>query len=568
MNDISHLENLIHLGHYAQARTRAQELLLNGADLRVKQLYALSLSKSGVPEAAQEYLESVIRDQPDDPETMGILGGIYKELFKKNQSSKYAILARDTYDKNFQLTKSYYTGINAASMSMLAGQSRRGKEIAQEVLTVLKDPEHDFWEAATQAEAYLLLKERAKSEECYLRARKLAVTDWGKINSVYNQLWLLKHYLPVPGEVIKVFSPPVAVAFVGHMIDHPDRLQPRFPPSLEAEVKHAILNAIKTLNAKIGYCSLACGGDILFAEAMEEVGGEVNLFLPFKQADFIEASVRFAGDEWVQRFNRLVNKYPVTYLTQESYEEHADLFLLQSSIIFGLSVLRSLGNHQEPMLISVLSERDQKRKIGGTRDTVALWPFQKNHVTVNPDVFLINVPEPAKEEPEVLQAVSDRPVLYFVCCDLALDDKLNKTLLSEMESSSLPPVVLDLRDDHMLAGFKTIFSAMEFCEVIAKTMARPFQQKIAVRISLHVGPLRIKSEEIKQKLSGDIIDMIEVLHKITLPGSIYATNVVAAILALDIKKYSFDYIDTLATQGVAKDLDVFKVRVHHAVVPV
>lgn len=565
MNDISQLENLIHLGHYAQARTRAQELLSNGADLRVKQLYALSLSKSGVPEAAQEYLESVIKDQPNDPETMGILGSIYKELFKKNQSSKYAVLARDTYDKNFQVTKNYYTGINAASMSTLAGQARRGKEIAQEVLNVLKDPEHDFWEAATQAEAYLLLKERAKSEESYVRARKLAGTDWGKINSVYNQLWLLKHYLPVPAEIVKLFSPPVAVGFVGHMLDHPDRVQPRFPASIEGEVKQAILNAIKALNAKIGYCSLACGGDILFAEAMEEVGGEVNLFLPFKQEDFIDASVSFAGDEWVQRFMRLVNKYPVTYLTQESYEGHADLFSLQSSIIFGLSVLRSLGNHQEPMLISVLSERDRKRKIGGTRDTVTLWPFQKNHVSINPDVFLRNAPAPGWDEPDAPPPASSRPVLFFVCCDLGSDDKQNKMLLSEMELSSLPPLALDLRSDHMLAGFKTVFSAMEFCEVIAKTMTKPYQQKATVRISLHVGPLRIKTEEIKQKMEGDIVNMIERLHKLTLPGSIYATGSVAAILALENKKYSFDYIDTLPTQGVAKALDIFKVRILHSI---
>ena len=301
----------------------------------------MSLSKSGVPEAAQEYLESMTREHPDDPETMGILGGIYKELFKKNQSSKYALLSRDTYDKNFQLTKNYYTGINAASMSTLAGQARRGKEIAKEVLTVLKDPEHDFWEAVTQAEALLLLKERAKSEEAFLRARKLAGTDWGNINSVYNQLWLLKHYLPVPDEVIRAYSPPVVVAFAGHMIDHPNRPQPRFPAFLEPEVKRALVNALRTLNAKIGYCSLACGGDIMFAEAVEEVGGELNLFLPFKQSDFIAASVRFAGEEWVQRFERLVNKYPVTYMTQESYEGHADLFACKSA---SYSVCRFCGD--------------------------------------------------------------------------------------------------------------------------------------------------------------------------------------------------------------------------------
>ena len=86
------------------------------------------------------------------------------------------------------------------------------------------------------------------------------------------------------------------------MIDHPNRPQPRFPSSIEAEVKQAIRTTIKTVNAKIGYCSLACGGDILFAEAMEEVGGELNLFLPFNQTDFLNASVRFAGKDWEERF--------------------------------------------------------------------------------------------------------------------------------------------------------------------------------------------------------------------------------------------------------------------------
>lgn len=563
MLDITELENLIHLGHYGQARTMAQELLLTHDDLRIKQLYALSLSKFGVPEAAQEYLEAVSREHPDDPETMGILGGIYKELFKKNQSSKYALLARDTYEKNFQLTKNYYTGINAASMSTLAGQGRRGKELAQEVLNVLKDPENDFWEAATQAEALLLVKERAKSEAAYLRARKLAGTEWGKINSVYNQLWLLKHYLPVPGEVLKVFSPPGVVSFVGHMIDHPKRQHPRFPASIEPQIKNAILNNLKGLNAKIGYCSLACGSDILFAEAMEEVGGEVNLFLPFKLEEFIEVSVRFAGENWVERFMRIVNKHPVTYLTQEAYEGHADLFLLQTNILFGLSVLRGLANHQEPTLLTVMSENDRKKKTGGTRDTIALWPFQKNHVTINPDVFLGSIPEPITDAVPSAPPISDRPVLYLVCCDLSTDPKVNEALLAELDSSSLPPSAFDLRSHHLIAGFKTIFSAMEFCEVVNKLMRHPFQQKSTSRISLHVGPVYITADSIPQSLSGDIIDMIERLHNISLPGSMYATNIVSAVLALDYKKYSFEYVDTLAPQ-TGRNLNIFKVNIHHA----
>ena len=88
-----------------------------------------------------------------------------------------------------------------------------------------------------------------------------------------------------------MFNPPAVAAFVGHMVDHPDRKSPRFPASIEAKVKEGLSNNIRTLNAKIGYCSLACGGDILFAEALAEQGGEVNIFIPFALPDFMFVSV-------------------------------------------------------------------------------------------------------------------------------------------------------------------------------------------------------------------------------------------------------------------------------------
>jgi tetratricopeptide (TPR) repeat protein len=559
MSDIAHLKNLISKGHYAQARIRAEELLPVNPDITLKQLYALSLSKSGLPEAALEYLESLSGDKEHDPETMGILGGVYKELFKKNQSPKYAILSRDTYNKNFELTKNYYTGINAATMSTLAGQSKRGREIAQQVLSVLKDPEHDYWEAVTEAEAYLLMKERSKAEQLYRKASKMADTDWGKIGSVYNQLWLLNHYLPVPAGILKAFSPPVITAFIGHMIDHPDREHPRFPASLEQDIKHDILNVIRTLNSKIGYCSLACGGDILFAEAMEEAGGEVNLFLPFKEADFLEASVRFAGEGWVQRFARLVDKYPVTCLTEESYDEHPDLFLLQSNIIFGLAVLRSAAHHQEPTLVSVLSERDQKRRIGGTRHTLGSWPFKKNHVNINPDIYLNNNSEVVIEQEPFQKPATDRPVLYLVACDFYSEEKWITRILTDDEFSSLPLVAMDIRNDYGIAGFKTIFTAMEFCDWILKNKTGVLQSKNLIRMSLHAGPVYVVPDQQQQKLSGPVVDVIEQVHKLTTPGSIYATAFAAAVLSLDRTKYSFDFIDTLTVADKTK-LNIFRMK--------
>ena len=248
-----------------------------------------------------------------------------------------------------------------------------------------------LFRSATLGEAHLLTKNRTQSVEFFIKARQLAGTDWGKVTSVYNQLWLLNHYAPVPKEIQKIFSPPAVVAFVGHMIDHPERTVPRFPATIENNVKEAIKGAIKTLNASIGYCSLACGGDILFAEAMQEAGGEVQLFLPFAKDDFVNISVRFAGEQWVERFERLINKFPVTYVTEEQYGGFDDLFSFQSRIIFGAAVLRSASYHQEPTLLTVLSDTDLRRKEGGTRDTVRMWPFADKYINVNPDQFVAPV---------------------------------------------------------------------------------------------------------------------------------------------------------------------------------
>jgi hypothetical protein len=128
---ITEVEQLINSGKYFQARV-ALETSTYTNDMRSIQLLALALSKTGVPEKALTMLESLHNENPNDPETAGILGGIYKELFKKKRSSELAMQSRETYLKNFSITKSYYTGINSATMSAIVMQGSKGRAIAQE----------------------------------------------------------------------------------------------------------------------------------------------------------------------------------------------------------------------------------------------------------------------------------------------------------------------------------------------------------------------------------------------------------------------------------------------------
>jgi tetratricopeptide (TPR) repeat protein len=565
---ISDIEKLIRQGRNLEALNLAEDRLKTSSDLRLSQLYAMAMSKSGAPQAAMEYLEPVYREHTEDPETAGILGGIYKELFKKDQNTKYALLSRDTYVKNFSTTRNYYTGINAATMSAIAGQAGRGREIANEIIGALQNDSSDFWELATLGEASLLTKNREKAIDYYVQARKFAGSDWGKINSVYNQLWLLNHYVAVPNEVLKVFSPPGVVAFVGHMIDHPSRTQPRFPASLETRVKEAIASAIKTMNAKIGYCSLACGSDILFAEAMTEAGGEVDVWLPFSKADFIETSLRFAGDHWIARFEKLVSQSHVTFITEESYEGYDDLFSFQSTVIFGSAVIRSSMNHTKPSLLTVLSETDLNRKEGGTRDTVSRWPYPDRHVNINPDDFFSQT-GPTRSNPvpgTAARKTIDRPVLYVVCADLPTipendQKKIWTSVQEKMEALVLAPVTFEIRET-LFASFNSIAGAIELSQIILE-LIEVYHRTPKLRISLYASPAFLEPgpDEDHRKLASHSRDRLMSLHSQIPPGTLYALARFASVLALDVNKYTMDYAG-LIPDG-PRQHEIYSVRINN-----
>ncbi len=565
---INQIEALINQGRYFEARAKTNALLLESDSLRVKQLYALSLSKCGVPEAAMQYLEPFYKQFPDDPETAGILGGIYKEIFIKTKDQRFAVLSKDTYLKNFNATKSYYTGINAATMCAISGQAKQGQLIASEVIALLNDKQPDFWELATLAESYLISKDRIKAKEYYLRARNLITTDWGKVNSIYNQLWLLNHYVAVPNELLTIFKPPVIAAFVGHMIDHTDGTQNRFPASIENTIKEALTSSITSINAKIGYCSLACGGDILFAEAMAETGGEVNIFLPFQQNDFIETSIRFAGDQWVERFDRLVKKFPVTFVTQEPYDEFNDLFVLQTRIIFGAAVVRSAVNHTKPHLFTLMSSLDSRRKVGGTRDTIKLWPYPENITNINPDNFNTSLRSNSQQTlPDYVdnRKYKDRPVCYVLLADFpntspTEKESFWKSAQSKIETKSPIPYGLIWNGEAILVACKSLEGVTDICRILFDIVRR-FQKKDNIRVSLHVGPVFVELEEetIGKRIEGNAVKILQEIHHYSTPGEVYASSQFALEMALTINQYSIDYAGKFLTEGMNSSQEIFRI---------
>ena len=558
MTKVEHIEKLIHQGHYFEARSVTTIALTESDDLRLKQLHALAMSKSGGPGNARDYLEPIYKMHPEDPETAGILGGIYKELFKNSQDTKFALLSRDTYHQNFAITGNYYTGINAASMSIIAGKAVKGKEIANELVKHLSEGSTDFWELATLAEAHLLIKDKFKAMALYFQLRQLADSDWGKINSVFNQLWLLNHYLPVPSEILKTFSPPTVVAFVGHMIDRPGRPSPRFPESIEQSVKNNIKSAIKTLNAKIGYCSLACGGDILFAEAMAETNADVTICLPFNRQDFIKTSVEFAGEHWVKRFDDLISNHPVRVMT-EKFEGNPDLFAFHGRVLLGTALLKSQLLHAEAGLITVLSQRNQEAQVGGTRDMVKKWPFPAKIININPDELhslrsTESRDDSMKEEPTIgLKSVF---LLHTVLSDMKHDEieYLTKRIVKSDPPIFEVPLLVKIEGNNVLAVFESARGVLNFAQLMFKNV-----ESKKVRISLHAGPVSIESTVGGPTIDGAALAEASTITQNALPGLIYCSDQVAAVLLLDRQDILFHPVGIIEIGVNQKSLEMYTV---------
>jgi hypothetical protein len=106
----------------------------------------------------------------------------------------------------------------------------------------------------------------------------------------------------------KGWVPRQVFLFSGHMIDAPDRKEPRFPADKERIAAAAIATQLDELKAgaeDLAFCGGACGGDILFAEACLERGVRVDVRIPFDEPTFLQKSVAFAGGDWSERYFKI-----------------------------------------------------------------------------------------------------------------------------------------------------------------------------------------------------------------------------------------------------------------------
>jgi hypothetical protein len=162
--------------------------------VRPKQLRGLALARSGQTRQAQLVLGRLYAAGEIGPETLGIFARTWMDRYTETGESNFLLKSRDLYRQAFEaFPADYYTGINAASKSFLAGEKETAAQIAERVQKIVGDTPvvDDYWRTATIAEAQLLQGKVEAAAKTYKAAVLAAPLDWASHHSARAQAALL-----------------------------------------------------------------------------------------------------------------------------------------------------------------------------------------------------------------------------------------------------------------------------------------------------------------------------------------------------------------------------------------
>jgi adenylate cyclase len=289
-----------------------------------------------------------------------------------------AAAAAAAYEDVYRRLGRSYAGINAATLWQIAGRREHGCELAREVLELVTretsaltgpaDPGH-YWAWATRAEALLVLGDNAGAVGALATAATGARDDLGARATTRRQLRYLCNATGVdPAPIVDVLTQPEVVHYCGHMTA-PAGSPARFPHEQQGAVAEKIRGRLRARRVGFVHGSLACGADIMIAEAALELGAELHLVLPFDLDEFVAVSVAPGGPGWTERFRRcLATASSVTIASDSAYNGDDVLFAYAGRIAMGQAMNRAASIDARTWQLAVFDGTGEPGPAGTAHD--------------------------------------------------------------------------------------------------------------------------------------------------------------------------------------------------------
>lgn len=256
-----------------------------------------------VDSAWQAFGAAGFAERADDARLLCLKGRMLKDrAMAATATDRQALLraAADAYGAAALLERDTYSRINAATLVHLRGDHAAAAALANEVLAMLDSGDHTaetpYWTAATRAEALLLTGRLAEARQALadaVRGTPAAREDRAATLRQFRRL--LAHDDADAGWLDALALPPV-LYFRGAM------------RVASAADEAAIANAVQSIAPGLAFGALAAGTDIIAAEAAVACGAELHVILPCGLEAFRAHSVAPCGEQWLPRFDRLIEQ--------------------------------------------------------------------------------------------------------------------------------------------------------------------------------------------------------------------------------------------------------------------
>lgn len=502
-------------------------------------LIVLSLARMGdTAAAAVRYVQLGLDHAADvDARALGarLAKNTAESLSGAAQRAAFAAASR-LYAAIYDSTGDLFPGINAASLTLLAGDVASSRHRAQ-VLLRDSGQAQDYWAGVTCAEALLLLGREAEAAAACGAALQLAGANLGARAVTLRQFDLLANLAGVDphGAVRAVLKPPGLAVFCGHMFGE--------YTAAESALTARVVAALSDGDIAIGFGALTCGSDIVVAEQLLARRGELNVVLPFGLEDFIRSSVLPGGESWVARFRAALAAAHTVHLVSEMSDiGDPGAYNHGSMTAMGLARLRAAELGGTATMLAVY-DGGAPRGRAGTAIDVGRWRDAGGSVAILPPGPVDRTLEPAART--VTYAGPVRVSVAMIFADAPNFSKLPEPEIPAFWQAVMGTAALVLRrfngsirsrnswGDALFVVVDDVVAAAEIMLALQEALAAAGAQ-FTLRIGGHYGIVFETEDPVTGQTTyyGTEVSRTARIEPVTPAGQAYVTTSFAAALAL------------------------------------
>jgi class 3 adenylate cyclase len=515
----------------------------------------LSLARSGATAQAEQAFSDLQLSDESSAEIVALAARLAKDRALTAVGYEPVALRRAAalYLRSCDGVDDYYPLINAATLSLLAGDPERSRVLAEAARSACEQsrpdtPERNYYVYATKAEAAVLLGD-PDAAHAWLQAGKSALPDDHAAHaSTRKQLRLVCSKAGVDAKLLSALEP----APIFHISATP-----------HGEIDREAIESLSRQRIAFAFAGLATPNEVVVAEALLSLGAALHVVLPYEPHEVRRMVMDPMGGSWSARFDHCIaqaSAYTAATTDGELGDELVSRYA--DDLAMGLACLRA--RHLDGIATQLVLARDEMppaaarwRTLGRVQHVVKLRP----------------------SESAVAQGRAAPPDQAHVLKSMLFGDIKGFSKLRETDIPAFLGVAMAAladvlaRYDHEIRwrntwgdGLYVVIDtpiAAARCALELQAALDPARLEavglggLALRLAAHEGPVLECMDPVlgKTVYFGNHVNRTARIEPVAPPGAVYVTEQLAATLELEQAGMNCDYVGLMPT---AKNFGAFR----------